>query len=292
MGGEGSQAGLKPSPAISAETRARPYAISFLNGHATHDQEGVPGTNPFDIKGLEASNIYGENLCGPSKPLNLDGGVVFAVGCHGGLPVAGSSVPGRTLDLPQTFLDRGAVAYVANTGFGWGLLYGIGYAERLEQILSEEMSAGGVVVTGEAVRRTKLRYFLEAPQLDPYDEKSLLQWTFFGLPMYAVKTGIGSSGRSESQALFADLASPVAERPAVERFGSVVVERRRLETSPETMAQVAAAEVKGGAAVTPHPAGLQLRLQGGRRVQEVERSREKELPAKGCSRTRMAVTIH
>ena len=56
------------------------------------------------------------------------------------------------------------------------------------------------------MRRTKQRYYLETPRYDAYDEKSLMQWTLFGLPMYAVKTGIAAgaadverSRRSEHQ---------------------------------------------------------------------------------------------
>jgi hypothetical protein len=211
-----------------------PYAVTFLNGHATHDREGVPGGSFND--GLPAGDIY-TDLCGSGQPLNLEGGVIFAVGCHGGLSIPGSVAANHTLDLPQTFLSRGAVAYVANTGFGWGLLNGIGYAERLQQILAEEMTAGGTVVTGDAVKRTKMRYFLETPRVDPYDEKSLLQWTFFGLPMYAVKTGIGATTSGKLA---------VTDRPAVERIGPVVVERRRLETSPESATQIAKAGTQTG----------------------------------------------
>ena len=41
--------------------------------------------------------------------------------------------------------------------------------------------------TSDAGRRTKKRYFLETPRYDAYDEKTLMQWTLYGLPMYAVK---------------------------------------------------------------------------------------------------------
>ncbi len=44
----------------------------------------------------------------------------------------------------------------------------------------------------------KKRYFLELPGFDVYDEKTLLQWTFFGLPMYSVKTGISAAAVSPS----------------------------------------------------------------------------------------------
>ena len=35
------------------------YGVMSLERHATHYEEGVPGTNPFDIQGLGASDIYG-----------------------------------------------------------------------------------------------------------------------------------------------------------------------------------------------------------------------------------------
>lgn len=168
------------------------YGVVNLNGHATHYLEGVPGAGVTDIQGLSTTEIYGPNTCGGGVPLALAGSVIYAVGCHGGLPVAGSCAadPDRSLDLAQTFLARGVLAYVANTGYGWGLVDGVGYGERLVDILTEEITAGGTVAVGDAVRRAKLRYFLELPRFDDYDEKTLLQWTVFGLPMYAIRTGI------------------------------------------------------------------------------------------------------
>jgi hypothetical protein len=90
-------------------------------------------------------------------------------------------------------LARGAVAYVANSGYGWGLKFGIGYGARLTQIFTEQMTTGGTIAVGEAVRQAKQRYYLETPRYDPYDEKSVMQWTLFGLPMYAVKSGVAAS---------------------------------------------------------------------------------------------------
>ncbi|MCP4664668.1 MAG: hypothetical protein GY856_55500, partial [bacterium] len=110
------------------------YAISILNGHATHYQEGVPGADRFDIRGLNVEDLY------DAEPrVDLAGGVVFALGCHGGLPVAGSDAGDgdHSLDLPQTMLSLGVLSYVANTGYGWGLKHGVGYGERLLEILTE-----------------------------------------------------------------------------------------------------------------------------------------------------------
>ncbi|MCP4664093.1 MAG: hypothetical protein GY856_52585, partial [bacterium] len=186
----------------------------------------------FDIRGLNVEDLY------DAEPrVDLAGGVVFALGCHGGLPVAGSDAGDgdHSLDLPQTMLSLGVLSYVANTGYGWGLKHGVGYGERLLEILTEEMTPGGTVVTGDAVKRAKQRYFLETPRFDPYDEKSLMQWSFFGLPMVAVRTGIRpdqAGGRDEAAGPFEDPPPQVGPRPAVERFGPVSVARRLSEGEP------------------------------------------------------------
>lgn len=175
----------------------RRYAVMSLSGHATHYEEGVPGTDPFDINGLSTADIFGVDACMTSSPgpLNLSGSVIYAVGCHGGLSVPGScrNDTNHSLDLPETFLARGAVAYVANTGYGWGLRFGIGYGARLVQIFTEQISAAGTTTVGRAVNESKRQYFLEAPRYDAYDEKTLMQWSLYGLPMYGMKVGPAAS---------------------------------------------------------------------------------------------------
>jgi len=81
--------------------------------------------------------------CGSDPGIDLAGAVVYGAGCHGGLPVAGSCIDDadHSLDLPQTMMARGVVAYVANTGYGWGLTHGLGLSERLVRILTEEMTS-------------------------------------------------------------------------------------------------------------------------------------------------------
>jgi hypothetical protein len=162
------------------------YGVASLNGHATHYEEGVPGTDPHDINGLSSDRL---------GALDMPGAVVYAVGCHGGLTVPGSGVgdADNSLDLPQTFLGRGAVSYLANTGYGWGLKHGVGYSERLVELFTEELTGGGTVTVGEAFIRCKQRYVLESARIDDYDAKSLMQWAHYGLPMYAVSTGISAS---------------------------------------------------------------------------------------------------
>ena len=205
------------------------YGLMSLNGHATHYEEGVPGVWIFDIQGLNADEVYGPHDCvpGAASALDLTGSVVYSVGCHGGLTVPGSCATDadHSLDLPQTFLSRGVVAYVANSGYGWGLRHGIGYSERLVEIMTEEMATGGEVTVGDAVRRGKERYFLEALPFDVFDEKTVMQWTFFGLPMYAVKTGIASGASALAEG------RPARGREGVERYGPILVERFQAVTA-------------------------------------------------------------
>lgn len=171
-----------------------PYGIINLNSHATHYQEGFPGFDTFDIQGISTNDLASENFCGPGQPLDLGGSIVYSVGCHSGLPVPGSD-PGdadHSLDIAQTYLGRGAAIYIGNSGYGWGLVHGIGYSERLTDIFSDILShAGNGLEVGDAVLQAKSAYGREAR--DPYAHKTLMQWTVFGLPMYSARLTDGES---------------------------------------------------------------------------------------------------
>jgi hypothetical protein len=229
------------------------YGLMSLNGHATHHAEGTPGD---DFRaGLATQDIYGPDKCATPSPsqgsLDLSGAVIYAVGCHGGLPVPGScaSDDDHSLDLPQTFLSRGVISYVANTGYGWGLKTGVGYSERLVRLVTDELTSGPVAVMGDAIKSAKLRYFLSTPRFDSYDEKSLMQWASYGLPMYSVKTGIGAPPGSPGAVSRQTAAKPVpsfrdkASRPRsgslTRRVGPAVVSSEFQATSlPEFLTQV------------------------------------------------------
>ncbi|MEM7350478.1 MAG: hypothetical protein AAF657_06705 [Acidobacteriota bacterium] len=203
-----------------------PYAIASFSGHADHLSLGVPaadvvsGSSPYsDIQGLSTTDLISGNTC--DSGLDLTGGVAYAVGCHSGLPVPGSEPASQ--DVPQTLLSLGAQAYIGNTGYGWGLFCGRGYGERLAEILTEELTAGDIINLGEAVRRSKQRYFLEdSGCFDTFDQKSVMQWTYYGLPMYQLSTGTGVPLKRA----FSGSAPQPGERPALEQFGGVSVSRQ------------------------------------------------------------------
>ena len=157
------------------------YPVVSLNGHATHHEIGIPGETASNIQGLPTTSL----------DCALHGSLVYAVGCHSGLPVDDSvaDLPGedRIRDMPQAMLGAGVVAFLGNTGYGWGMVNSIGYSERLVEIFTNELMAGQNVTVGKAVQKAKERYYSEAIHYDAYDEKVSMQWTLFGFPMLELR---------------------------------------------------------------------------------------------------------
>ncbi len=176
-----------------------PKSLYGLFGHAHHLGLGVPGLDRFDQQALDGLEISGGDLCGnvasggSSIDWDLAGAVIYGVGCHGGLSVPDSCPVEASYDLPQALLGSGALGYLANSGYGWGLLYGIGYAERLVELFTEQLELGAVEL-GVAARQAKRQYLLENTRLDPFDVKTLQQWILFGLPMVELRPGSGGDG--------------------------------------------------------------------------------------------------
>ena len=160
-----------------------PFPLMLWNGHANHYVLGHPTTSAFEVAGVGTTALLSSTACDEGGSLHFTGGIVLSPGCHVGLPVAGTHSADNPLDLPEALLSRGVLAYVANTGYGWGLRHGVGYSERLMELMVEELVVQGTVRVGKALQDAKLQYFLETPRFDPYDQKILQQWTLFGLPM-------------------------------------------------------------------------------------------------------------
>ena len=196
-----------------------PYGILSLNGHATHHQEGVPGESFNIIEGLPATAI---------TDIDLAGRIVYALGCHGGLPVPGTCDSGDPLacDLPEAFLSAGALAYVANTGYGWGLESGIGYAERLMELMTIQLTEGTDVTVGDAVLEAKEIYSLPAAQSNPYHYKTVMQWTTFGFPRYRVTRTPPASPEAPAKRFGSGPAPTTNDLPTFEKIKGVEVTRR------------------------------------------------------------------
>ncbi|MEM8934024.1 MAG: C25 family cysteine peptidase, partial [Acidobacteriota bacterium] len=194
------------------------FGVVSLNGHATHHQLGHPSAGgPYVIEGTPIADLAG---------CDLAGSLVYAVGCHSGLSVADDTARSEhdhPRDMPQAMLDAGALAFLGNTGYGWGLHHGVGYSERLVELFTQELAAGGGIEIGEAVRRAKTRYFLESPYFDTFDEKVSMQWTLYGFPMLRLRTGVSEAGAMRP---FADPPPTSAAVPYRQQLGPVTVERR------------------------------------------------------------------
>jgi hypothetical protein len=157
---------LRPSP---------PFRIQSINGHATHYAEGAPVGSA-----IQASEVM-------STALNLNGGLVYSVGCHAGLNLPPNN-PNNPIDLPQAFTSKGA-NYVGNTGYGWGLRSSIGLSEKVMRLFSRALLQGTQSSMGKALVTAKSRYFQQDQDFSSYDEKVMQQVVFYGLPMYALESG-------------------------------------------------------------------------------------------------------
>ena len=151
-----------------------PYKIQSINGHAAHNIEGAPGSG-----GISASDIANSSS-------ELDGGLIYTLGCHSGLNVPPGN-PGM-LDLPEAFARKRA-SYVGNTGYGWGLLGAVGLSERMVIIYTQELTKDGAARMGKALMSTKRLYFEGTHPVNAYDEKVVQQMVFYGLPMTIVQSG-------------------------------------------------------------------------------------------------------
>jgi hypothetical protein len=149
---------------------ASAYELFSINGHATHTSIGTP-----DEKDITAAEIV-------ASTTDLQGTLVFNVGCHGGLNEPGG------LDIPQSFV-RKLANYVGNTGYGWGGS-GIAYSEALMRNFTRELLRDTKSTIGPSLVKAKSKYYSQAKMIfDAYDAKVLMQTTLFGLPMMEMTSG-------------------------------------------------------------------------------------------------------
>lgn len=117
----------------------------------------------------------------------ISGTFIYQISCHAGLNVPPEST--LPLDWPEVFAAKQAV-YIGSTGYAWGSNAGLGWAERMVTLLTRYLIEGSTQEVGDALMRAKRAYFEEATAFDVYDEKTLLEFTLYGLPMYALRTPV------------------------------------------------------------------------------------------------------
>jgi hypothetical protein len=115
----------------------------------------------------------------------MQGRVVFTMGCHGGLNVP-STLPGdpaRLNDWAQRYLQSETAVYIANTGFGYGDTVTVALTERLLKLFAQKLNSANTTV-GEQWIDALQTYYLTAGDYDVFDEKAMIEATFYGLPFY------------------------------------------------------------------------------------------------------------
>lgn len=118
--------------------------------------------------------------------------ILFTMGCHAGLNVADTLIASPTPDQAQRLLDwtqgfisrqRSAV-YVANTGFGYGDTEANALSERLMTIFAKRLGEGATI--GADWLTAEHEYFNGSGAYGVYDEKALVEATFYGFTFWQV----------------------------------------------------------------------------------------------------------
>ena len=163
---------------IAANAHWLHYALLSANGFTNNNFEDIINSN-------ETASAGG------STPA-LAGHVVFTMGCHGGFNVPDREAlpadPGLGIDPSLDFVQamaRQRAVFIASTGYGLGDDQGLAGTELLLTYFSDEMVQGNAVI-GEALINAKETFLLSLSSMTAYDEKSSIQLTMFGLPMYEV----------------------------------------------------------------------------------------------------------
>jgi alpha-tubulin suppressor-like RCC1 family protein len=141
------------------------------------------------------------------------GKLVFSLGCHAGLNVPDDQAATNwdvdlKLDVPQAVAQQKGVL-VASTGYGLGDLNGIAGTEALVGTFADQAttadgtsaSSGSGQPIGLALAMAKRQYINSLTAVTPYDEKSSIQFTMYGMPQYRItcsphpaSTGVESAG--------------------------------------------------------------------------------------------------
>jgi CSLREA domain-containing protein len=185
-----------------------PRGIVSVNAHADHNHfKPAVGTDLLSADEVRAATQ------------TFGGRLVFSMGCHAGLSVFDAFVANNNLDWAQEFADKGAAAYVANTGYGYGDSTAVAYSEDLNGRFAEGAvggattnATGASLTLGEALTAAKQSYKGDLGIVGAYDEKAMAELTLYGLPMYRIGgSGIAppptapTSGLATKQALLSPL---------------------------------------------------------------------------------------
>ena len=206
-------------------------SVNAINAHFTH----YAGLSAFGSSTGDQSDYFtSQDLADfDGLPSQLFGRIVLTLGCHAGLNVPLSSSMeadaglgiNPALDFAQAMATQRAV-FLASTGYGLGDDIGLGGTELLMVKFADEV-AGENQTVGQALVQAKRRYISGLSAMTVYDEKSSIQTTLYGLPMYRLPDATGapvstlttsSLSLSVSQTLTINVNDPAGIVPPVSTF--------------------------------------------------------------------------
>jgi Tol biopolymer transport system component len=170
--------------------------INSLNAHFSHNllqpagpTSGQPGA------GFTRSDLFSASeIPAPSTdPTNgeftstLLGRLLFSMGCHGGLNVADTLAPSapERVDWAQVNAEQRAAVFIANTGYGYGDTVANALSERLLTIFSRHLADPSTTLAEKLVL-AKHEYFQTMGTYGVFDEKVLIEMSYYGLPFWRV----------------------------------------------------------------------------------------------------------
>ncbi|HMO56236.1 MAG TPA: right-handed parallel beta-helix repeat-containing protein [Roseiflexaceae bacterium] len=145
----------------------------------------------FDAGGLLAADYTTAVSADEVRDAQLDftNAIFFSLGCHAGYNIPPDEAVEFFTPQPdwaQAFAERGAT-FIGATGYAYGDTEFIEYGERLLVDFTRELRSGsGAVPLGNALRDAKLAYLANKGDLGGTDDKTLIEFALYGLPMFAV----------------------------------------------------------------------------------------------------------
>ena len=204
--------GWTATDVLAAVGRTDAQAIS-LNGHA-------------DYYALQPANATPGLLTAQTlaSALTLGGRMVFSMGCHAGFNLPDVLVSGVNAgdwaDAVTGAASQRPGVFAGNTGFGFGDTELLAYGEDLNRRFAQGMFGSGLTL-GVALTQAKQGYAASLGVIGAYDEKTLAEYTFYGLPMWrlapstATPTGAAKLAASSSADTVVDPLTGLSAEPIV-----------------------------------------------------------------------------
>jgi hypothetical protein len=186
---------------LSAQLFATPlHKAATLNTHGMHyafaASAAVGGKDLLCTDPSYGGTCHATGMDANGIPLTAT--ILYTPACHAGLSVP--STDPKPLDLPEQMARKGVPAYIANTGYGWGMDVGAGLSEALMDKLTSEVLNVDSIAVGKALANAKRTYHLQERRWDVFDEKVIHELTLYGIPNYLLKArlaGVGAPPKEE-----------------------------------------------------------------------------------------------